>query len=247
MTTKKLMGLLAVAAPLMVSQASAEIEGSVTAGYASMYEFRGANLGDSLAEATVAMSYEYSDITFGGSIWYASTNDDQLGDFSVDNEVDYTLTATKEFGPVTATLGYVYYSYPEASAFNTQEVFLTLGYELPYEVTATGSVYYDFDLYDAWYLAIDFGKSFEITEQVSLNLNAGVGSIESNDSVRDGMNHYYIKAALAWTPKENLTVTPYVKFTDADSDFGATTRDVNNAPDNGGENIITGVTVNVAF
>ena len=246
MTTKKLMGLLAVAAPLMVSQASAEIEGSVTAGYASMYEFRGTNLGDSLVEATVAASYEYNDITFGGSIWYASTNDDNA---FVDNEADYTLTASKEFGPVTATLGYIYYSYPELSDENTQEVFLALAYELPYEVTATGTVYYDFDFFEAWYMSLDLGKSFEINEQLSFNVNAGLGAVDSADvaEARDGMTHYYIKAALAWTPKEDLTVTPYVKFTDADSDFPATLRDVSNEPDLGGENFITGVTVSVAF
>lgn len=244
MTTKKMMGLLAVAAPLMVSQASAEIEGSVTAGYASMYEFRGSNLGDSLAEATLALSYEYNDITFGGSIWYASTNDDNA---FVENEADYTLTASKDFGPVTATLGYIFYSYPEASGDNTQEVFLALGYELPYEVTATGTAFYDFDLFSGWYLSFDLGKSFEINEQLSLNVNAGLGGYQSYDGFADAQNHYYIKAALAWTPKENLTVTPYIKFTDADSDYPATQRFVDNAPDDGGENFITGVTVSVAF
>lgn len=244
MTTKKMMGLLAVAAPLMVSQASAEIEGSVTAGYASMYEFRGTNLGDSLAEATVALSYEYNDITFGGSIWYASTNDDNA---FVDNEADYTLTASKEFGPVTATLGYIYYSYPELSDENTQEIFLALSYELPYEVTATGSAFYDLDFFSGWYLSFDLGKSFEIQEQLSLNVNAGIGSYQSYDGFEDGFSHFYIKAALAWTPKENLTVTPYIKFTDADSDFPATLRFVDNADDLGGDNFITGVTVSVAF
>ena len=51
MTTKKMMGLLAIAAPLMATQASAEFTGSLTADYATMYEFRGANQGDNLVEA----------------------------------------------------------------------------------------------------------------------------------------------------------------------------------------------------
>ena len=241
MTTKKMMGLLAVAAPLMVSQASAEIEGSLSAGYSSMYEFRGANLGDGLAEATLALTTEMNGVTLGASLWYASTNDD---DAFVDNEVDYTFTASKEFGPVTATLGYIYYSYPEYSSDNTQEFFLTLSAETVYGVVATGSVYYDFDFFEGFYFSFDLGKSFEINDQLAFNVNAGLGFYEGYDVVDDGEGSYYIKAALAWTPKENLTVTPYIKYTDGSSDLQT---DYTATTDFGDENIILGGTVSVAF
>lgn len=244
MTTKKMMGLLAFAAPLVVSQAFAEIEGSVTAGYSSMYEFRGINLGDHMAEASVAASTEYNGITFGANIWYASTNDDAA---YVENEVDYTLTASKEFGPVTATLGYIYYTYPDYTEGNTQEIFLSLGYELPYEVIVTGYAYYDFDVYDGWYLALDLGKSFGINDQLTLNLNAGLGSYQSYDGFADSYSNLYIKAALAWTPKENLTITPYIKFTDAADDYPADLSWRSGYPDFGGDNFIAGVTMSVAF
>ena len=62
------------------------------------------------------------------------------------------------------------------------------------------------------------------------------------------MNHYYVKAGLAWTPKENLTVTPFLKYTVADSDFPSefTAADPLGTGD-GGENIVGGVTISVAF
>ncbi len=242
MTTKKMMGLLAVAAPLMVNQASAEIEGSVSAGYHSMYEFRGANQGDGLVDASIALSTEYNGITFAGNVWYASTNDDEA---FVDNEADYTLTASKTFGAVTATLGYIFYSYPEDNDSNSQEIFLALSGEIGYGIVATGSAFYDFDLYEGFYFSFDLGKSFEINEQLAFNLNAGLGLYEGYDGFDDGVNHYYIKAGFAWTPKENLTVSPYVKFTDASSDFPSDF--TTGSGEFGDENFITGVTLSVAF
>lgn len=241
-TTKKMMGLLAVAAPLMVSQASAEIEGSLSAGYSSMYEFRGANQGDGLAEATLAATTKYNDITFAGSIWYASTNDD---DAFVDNEVDYTLSASKTFGAVTATLGYIYYSYPEFSDTNTQEIYLAVSGEVAYGIVATGSVYYDFDLYDGFYFSFDLGKSVKVNDTLSASINAGLGVYESYATFDEGVNHFYIKAALAWTPKENLTISPYVKFTDATSDFPSDF--TSSSGDFGDSNVIFGATLSVAF
>lgn len=237
------MGLLAVAAPMFASQAFAEIEGSLTAGYSTEYEFRGATLGSDLAEANLALSTEYNGITIGGNVWYASTNDEKTA--FVDDEADYTLSLSKAFGAVNVSLGYIYYSYPAASDDNTQELYLTASTELFAGITGTVTGYYDFDLFDGWFFYADLGKSFKLNDSVSLNLNAGIGGYDSYDGVGNGINHYYVKAALAWTPKENLTVTPYVKFTDADSDFPS---DFTTPGDDfGGENVVGGVTLSVSF
>lgn len=243
MTTKKMMGLLAVAAPLMVTQASAtEIVGSLSAGYSSMYEFRGANQGDGLVEATLAASTVYNDITFGGSIWYASTNDHQA---FVHDEVDYTVYASKTFGAVTATLGTIFYAYPEHSDDNTTEIYVALSGEVGYGVIATGSAYVDIDLYDGFYFSFDLGKSFKVNDTLTFNVNAGLGVYENYEGLDDGMNHYYLKASLAWTPKENVTISPYVKFTDASSDFPSDFTAFDGAE--GDSNVIFGSSITVAF
>ena len=155
---------------------------------------------------------------------------------------------SKSFGAVNATLGYIYYSYPEAAVSNTQELFLTLSTEIYAGITGTVTGYYDFDLFDGWFMYADLGKSFSINDQLALNLNAGIGAYESYTGFANAMNHYYVKAGLAWTPKENLTVTPYVKYTVADSDFPSefTAADPLGTG-NGGENIVGGVTISVAF
>jgi hypothetical protein len=245
-TTKKMMGLLAVAAPLVATQAVAEIEGSLTAGYSTDYEFRGTTLGEDLAEASVALSTEVNGFTIAGNIWYASTNDNNA---FVDNEADYTLSVSKAFGAVNASLGYIYYSYPEFAESNTQEIFLTLSTEIYAGITGTVTGYYDFDLFGSWYMNADLGKSFTINDQLALNLNAGIGAYESDPGFADGMNHYYVKAGLAWAPKENLTVTPYVKYTAADSDFPSefTALSGSDGTGDGGENVVGGVTISVAF
>jgi hypothetical protein len=156
---------------------------------------------------------------------------------------------SKAFGAVNASLGYIYYSYPEFAESNTQEIFLTLSTEIYAGITGTVTGYYDFDLFGSWYMNADLGKSFTINDQLALNLNAGIGAYESDPGFADGMNHYYVKAGLAWAPKENLTVTPYVKYTAADSDFPSefTALSGSDGTGDGGENVVGGVTISVAF
>ncbi len=247
MTSKKLTGLLAVLAPLFASQAFAgEIKGNLAAGFASDYEFRGALYGESLVETTLSLNTEYAGILWGASAWYGSTNNQGALDAEVDNEIDVTLSATKEFGPVTVSGGFISYNFPDGDNWNTAEFFGSASTELLAGITGTLNTYYDFDLNDGFYINPELSKSFKICDATSLNLSAGFGLFESSKASKDdGVNHYYVKAALPWQAKENLVITPYVKYVDATggepSDFTKVDGDL------GSEHVVGGVSLSVAF
>jgi hypothetical protein len=242
MTTKKMMGLLAIAAPLMTMQASAEFTGSLTADYATMYEFRGVNRANNLVDTTLSLSTEYNGFTVSGGIWNAFTDDDSS---FVDNEARYRVSVSRAFGPVTAELGYVYYTFPGDTDFNTQELFISGSMEVYNGVIATVTGSYDFDLFEGWYIDANLSKSFKVNDILSVVLSGGMGAYQSYGYFDNGVNHLYLKASVPYVIKQDVTVTPYVKYTNADSDFPAdfTTQ----GDDFGGENLIGGISVGIAF
>jgi len=242
MTTKKMMGLLAIAAPLMATQASAEFTGSLTADYATMYEFRGANQGDNLVDTTLSLSTVYNGFTIAGGIWYAFTDDQ---DWYVEKEADYTVSVSHAFGPVTATLGYIFYTYPGDTDYNTQELYIAGSMDIYNGLIATVTGFYDFDYYEGWYLCADLTKSFKVNDTFSVVLSGGFGAYESYDGFDSGVNHFYLKASAPIVIKQDITVTPYVKYTNANSDFPGDFTTVSD--DFGGENFIGGISVGVAF
>lgn len=242
MTTKKMMGLLAIVAPLMATQASAEFTGSLTAGYATMYEFRGANQGDNLVDTTLSLSTEYNGFTVSGGVWSAFT-DDQYS--FTESEADYSVSVSHAFGPVTATLGYIFYTYPSYTGSNTQELSIAGSMEVYNGVIATVTGFYDFDIFEGWYFDANLAKSFKVSDTLSVVLSGGLGAYQSYDGFENGVNHFYIKASAPYVIKQDVTVTPYVKFTDSESDYPADFTALGG--DLGGDNLIGGISVGVAF
>ena len=109
--------------------------------------------------------------------------------------------------------------------------------------TVTGS--YDFDLFEGWYIDANLSKSFKVNDILSVVLSGGMGAYQSYGYFDNGVNHLYLKASVPYVIKQDVTVTPYVKYTNADSDFPAdfTTP----GADFGGENLIGGISVGIAF
>jgi len=74
-------------------------------------------------------------------------------------------------------------------------------------------------------------KSFEFTDCLSLDLAVGTAmadghawqvSAKSPNGTRDGYQGWYASAALPWKVLDTVTLTPYVRYTDADSDLQTT-------------------------
>ncbi len=249
----KTVGALAAASTLVAGYASAEIEGEVHVGYANMYEFRFVDLGNDLVSGGVDVATEMNGFGLSAGAWYASfdaPNTSFVGNNGGNfDELDLYAAASYSFDRFTAELGYIYYYFPDQGG-KTQEVYLGVSAELGAGFGIGSTFYYDFDVNNGWYWDTQVTYSYAFNDCLSLDLAAGVAFSEGNDlqvhtngrGSKDGFQGYYASAALPWSPIENLTISPYIKYTHGDSEL------VTDLSGNGGqEHVIGGVTVAVSF
>jgi hypothetical protein len=205
--------------------ASAEVEFEVHAGYHSIYEFRGVDFGDDMIEAGVDFSTELgSGINLSGGVWYQDS-DGNKGNAAFD-ELDLYVGLDKSFGNIDVSLGYTYYVFPGTTNGDTHEVYFGLATELDNGIGLGLTYYHDTDAFDAGYLEFEVTKSIEVPNNSSLSIDFSAGaaySFEYNSDVDGsplkGMNHYFASIAVPWQICDNTTLTPYVKYVAADSDF----------------------------
>jgi hypothetical protein len=214
---------------LAATPAFAGIETEIHAGYHSIYEFRGVDLGDDLLEAGIDLSYELTEgLTLTGGAWYADTDG---GDF---DELDLYIGLTKTLGRFDLSVGYISYIFPGDTKYNTDEVYVGLATKLECGLGLSLTYYHDTNEIDGGYLESKVTKSYELSPCVSLDLAVGSAwSFGYNRDVDGGdlndFNHYYAKVATPWTIRENMTLTPYIKYvgagSDLDNEFGKTDSD----------------------
>lgn len=256
----KTIGALAAASTLVAGTAMAEIEGEVSVSYTNMYEFRFVDLGNDLVTAAVDVATEAGPFGLSAGAWYASWDTPgapgNVG-FNSD-ELDLYAAASYAIGDLSFELGYIYYYFPDiptGGVSNTQEVYLGVSYDFSFGLSLASTLYYDFDEFDGLYVDTNIGYTWEINECLALELGAGFGYADGHGlqatstplvgvrtGTKDGFQGWYATAALPWEFREGVTLTPYVKYTDGDSDLAT------DLYGNGGqEYLVAGVSLAVGF
>ena len=182
----KTIGALAAASALVAGNAQAEVEYELHAGYSSEYLFRGLDLGDNLVETGVNAATEWQGFGFSAGAWYGTFDapaSPTLGTGSVTaDELDLFAEVSKDFGFVTASVGYIAYIYPQSDSTKSlliqddlQEV--TFGASHDFGFVEASFVYYlvagSGD--NGGYMQADLDRSFELNQCLTLNLNTNVG------------------------------------------------------------------------
>jgi len=226
------------------SAASAEVEVDVHAGYHSIYEFRGVDLGNNLFTAGVNLSTEVAeDLTLSGGVWYGATE----GNDSSFDEIDLFFNLTKSFERFDLSVGYTHYGFAgDASQSNTSEWSIGASTNLGYGVGFSTTLYQDLDFFEGSYIESVFSRSFVLSECVGLDLAAGISysngyNLDTNGGTVNGLNSYYISATAPWEVGKGFTVAPYIKYVVADSDLAS-------GEEGDSENLLFGgVSVSYAF
>jgi len=219
---------------------SSKLETEIHAGYHSIYEFRGVDFGADLYEAGVDFSYELAEgLSLSGGAWWAEND--------AFDELDLYVGLTKTLGPVDVSVGYIGYVFPGDTEVNTSEIYLGVAHELACGVGLSLTYYEDVDEIDGSYLEFGASKSYELSESISIDLGAGAAwSFDYNNDINgttlSGFNHWYASVALPWEIKEDVILTPYIKYTDAASDLDSDVDAVNSD-----DLFIGGITLSVAF
>lgn len=227
-------------APYVAPEApsSLGLSGDISLSYQNQYEFRGVSgLFDDMADeyyddstdvfiADVNAAYAFTE---NFSLVAAGRIDTLLGDGMDDHE-------RASFGARWATDCYsieVGYQYHDFNGFQgnvaTDEIYANFGFVCPW-TGADLSLFWahDLDETDGDYVELSAVKGFELNEWASIELGAGISySFDYwGDDYSDSsdFNHWFIGLALPLKATDNLTVTPYVTYTDGlsalDFDFG---------------------------
>lgn len=154
-----------------------EVTGSASVDVMSNYVWRGFKLSNSVVlQPSVGITYG----GFGANLWVNLDTD--LDDSFEHNETDVILNYTFGMDKLSFDAGYIYYALE--SADDTQELYVSVGYETLLSPTLT--IYYDFEEGSGAFITASIGHDVELAKDIPLSLGALVSyNIESEYSIGD--------------------------------------------------------------
>ena len=206
----KTIGAMAAASALVAGNAQAEVEYELHTGYSSEYLFRGVDLGQDLVEVGLDAAYEWNGLTVSGGVWATVFNNAPFAssDQQLYSETDLYAEVSKDFGFLTASVGYIYYWNAGALGVDNQEVYFGLSHDFGF---ATASLTYYWDIVNSGdggnngYTELGLSRAFELNQCLTLNVGTNVGYlIESSD-----FTAWTSKVSLDWGFSENAKISPF--------------------------------------
>lgn len=209
--------LLAIAGTFTPAKAAVEVSGDIYAGLSSMYLWRGFDLSD--GEAVIQGGSDLSAKGFTFSYW--SNYDLDTSDV---NETDIIIDYSKDINElVSVSLGNIYYMLDGID--DTNELYF--GVSLGTLLSPTLTVYYDYDAADetGLFYTLSVGHDFTLNEKMSASVGALVSyNDESDYSVGNysDFHNYELSASADYSLSEQVSISPYLIFSDALSDDAET-------------------------
>lgn len=174
---------------------------SAAFGYETDYMWRGFRFAED--SGWVDLSYSFGDFTVGT---WAIFDFDRVFTHELDLYASYSLPSILGFD---AEVGYTFYELP---GDNGNEFYFALGRDLGFAELSLSTAY---DVsFETWYHEAGLGKSFDLSDNVSLDLASGIGywDFVGGDS---GFSHYYVTAGLSFALNDCVTLSPYIGWTDS--------------------------------
>lgn len=163
---KKTLLAISMAAALMpLSSHVVKAEGiSANVGVFSDYRFRGITQTDTKPAIQGGFDYSHSSGFYAGN-WNSS--------LAAGTELDFYVGYSTEVGGVGIDVGSLYYYYPNATALNTNEVYLGLSYgPLSFKTSYATTDYFDIAS-SKGHLYYNLSGSFPLNDKISLDVAAG--------------------------------------------------------------------------
>ena len=143
-------------------------------------------------------------------------------DTSQFNETDMTFSYDTDFGKWSIGVGYIYYGLD--GALDTQEIYLSMGYDTFLSPSLT--IYRDIDTFPGTYVNLSIGHSIKLSKDLNLDLSGSVGYYSSDDDsvleIDDTLtatNKKYsafhdavISASVTYPINQFITITPTLSY-----------------------------------
>ncbi|HBI15218.1 MAG TPA: hypothetical protein DDY20_06835 [Desulfobulbaceae bacterium] len=247
--------LLGSYAPVFGTEEAEKPTGSMSIAMLSKYVWRGYELSnDSMViQPSITASY----LGFSVNLWGNLDTDQDADLFGEEganwNETDLTLSYGGSAGMVSYSAGYIYYGLEGLD--DSQEIYGSIGLDTILAPTLT--VYRDVDAYPGWYATLGVSHSFQLSENISLDLAGQVGYLSADDadtlaepddpgSAYSDFHDGRLSATLTIPITEEISIAPNVTYSFALSD-GAS--DIIKGGSAGGDDnfLFGGITLNVAL
>ena len=215
----KTIGALAAASALVAGNAKAGVEYELHTGYSSEYLWRGINLGQDLIEVGADAKIDVNNM-FNLSVgaWYGTTDGDQFDmpkSPLLTSELDLYVEASKDFGPVTGKVGYIFRQYDiEIFKPTTGEIYFGLSHDFGI-VEASLTYYWGVHGIDIGgftpgttdgYAEFALRHSFPINQCLAINVSTNVGYLCDDRT----WTAWTSKVALDWGFAEHAKVSPFI-------------------------------------
>jgi hypothetical protein len=196
-------------------------EETKASGYASVdllsnYVWRGQKVSNTwVIQPSVGITYG----SFGANIWANYDSDskiDEGDDHGEFTETDVTLNYTYSINKLTLTGGYIYYALNGTN--DTQEIYLSAGYDILLNPTLT--IYYDYDEGQGAFIIASIGHSFDLAKDIPLKLGASASyniedKVMGTDSKGNEFSNFYngeLTASVSFPLIKGLSVTPKAAY-----------------------------------
>lgn len=237
----KTIGALAAASALVAGNAQAEVEYELHTGYSTEYLFRGLDLGQDLVEVGLDAATEWNGLGFSAGAWYGSY--DTYGEYDID-ELDLYGEVSKDFGFLTAAVGYIYYFNEDVisrtSSFkvidDAQEVYFSVARDLGF-AKASLTYFWDVEQDNDGYSELALTRAFELNQCLTLNVGTNIGYLVEQGQA----TAWTTKVSLDWGFAEHAKLSPFVAASFALSD------DVDTAYYHSSDEIVAGSMLSVGF
>ncbi len=123
--------------------------------------------------------------TFSANAWANFDMTDRMGhtQFGGLSEIDYTASYAIDVGPVSLSVGHIWYTFPSVSdsayGTSTREVYATAQYNNDI-VNPFVKVYYDYEFADGFYGNAGVNKTVKLSDQISVGSEVSVGAGDSD-------------------------------------------------------------------
>ena len=211
----KTIGALAAVSALVAGNAVAEVEYELHTGYSNEYLFRGLNLGQDLIEVGADVKAELNGFGLSAGAWYGNVQNAQIvgpNSFGFD-ELDLYAAASRDFGFVTGSVGYIYRQYSNdldsiVSLFDDeQEVYFSLSRQF-YGIDTSLTYYWGIEGDNNGYSELALTKAWELSGCVTLNTGGNVGYlVEEGD-----FTAITLKTSLDWGFAGTAKLSPFMAY-----------------------------------
>jgi len=236
------LALVAVSTPAL---ATIEVEGDAYVGVYDKYLWRGFDLsnGQPVAQGGVDISALGFTLSYWSNVQLSNGNTADIDWLDGDEvtETDITLDYTHDFGPVSVSVGDIYYNFNVPG--NTHEVYLGLTADVL--LAPSLKIYYDWDIaneldMDGLYYSLGVSHSFDLMEKISLGLGATANYNDESPFVGEysDWHNYELSASIDYAVTDQISVTPSFLFSSGISDDAKETID---------SEMVAGVSVTLTF